>query len=137
MKKNKQEVIDYINNIKGYEGYVQFSHRVIDKNKDIFYDGKEVSVEGENGFIYEAHFCNGEKSIQIRQINDSWLVSQTDIQNIDSKDEDEYISEIEGFEYKIKMAQIWEDEIDTLCEDMQVKKLKKVVFVGFIKGDDK
>jgi CRISPR type III-associated protein (TIGR04423 family) len=35
------------------------------------------------------------------------------------------------------MAQIWEEENDPLCENMPVMKLKKVVFAGFRKGDDK
>jgi CRISPR type III-associated protein (TIGR04423 family) len=131
MKKNRDEIIEYINSLKGYNGYVQFSNRPIDKNKDIFLDGN-VKIENENGFIYEAHFSNGTESIQIRQINDSWLVSITDISNIDKKDIQEYISDIEDFDYKIKMAQIWEECEDEYCENMKVKKITKVVFAGFV-----
>jgi hypothetical protein len=36
MRKNRTEVIEYINGLKEYEGYVQFSHRAIDLDKDIF-----------------------------------------------------------------------------------------------------
>ena len=132
----KTEVINYINSLDTYEGYVQFSHRPIDKNKDIFYDGKNVKVEDESGFIYEAHFCNGTNSIQIRQVNDSWLISETDISHTNDEVTQEYITDIENFPYKVKMAQIWESENDKFCEDMEVKRLKKVLFAGF-KGETK
>ena len=144
MKKDKKEmIIEYINKLQGYKGYVQFSHRPIDKEKDIFVN-ENPQVKDEDGFIYEAHFCNDKQSIQIRQINDSWLISKTDISHIKDEDIQTYISDIENFDYKIKMAQIWEpqddeenesEEIkDELCENMKVKKLKKVVFAGFEKG---
>jgi len=129
----KEELVKNINDLKGYEGYVQFSDRPIDKNKDIFVD-KNPKIEDEDGFIYEAHFCNGSLSISIKQINDKWLVSETDISNVDEKDIQFYKSDIENWNYNIKMAQIWKEEADELCEGMQVKKLKKVVFIGFENG---
>jgi len=135
MKKSKKEIVEYINSLKGYRGYVQFSHRPLDRSKDIFIDN-DPHIVNENGFIYEAHFCNGTESIQIRQINDSWLVSNTDISNIDNEEDIQtYISQIQGCP-KVKMAQIWEEEQDELCKNMRVKKLKKVVFAGF-EGDKK
>ncbi len=136
--KTKQEAINYINSLEGYQGYIQFSHRPIDREKDICLAGEVKKIdESENGFIYEAHFCNGIESIQIRQVNDSWLVSTTDISNVDENDTQKYISDIENFPYDVKMAQIWEAKEDPLCEGMQVKKLTKVVFTGFFKGERK
>ena len=127
----KEEIVAYINReLQNYQGYVQFSHRPIDKKRDIFLGGN-IKVENEEGFIYEAHFCNGTHSIQIRQVNDSWLVSETDISGVNDIDTQTYISDIEHFPYKVKMAQIWKIEKDALCENMEVKKLKKVVFAGF------
>ena len=35
------------------------------------------------------------------------------------------------------MAQIWATQSDALCEGMEVKKLSKVVFAGFEKGESK
>ena len=126
-----EELIDAINTkLSGYEGYVQFSHRPIDKTKDIFTENTP-HVQEKAGFIYEAHFCNGSQSILIRQINDIWLVGKTDISEAEEEDMQTYISDIEAWNYRIKMAQIWEQEQDALCEDMEVKKLKKVVFAGF------
>ena len=134
----KEDIVEIINeNYKDYEGYVQFSHRPIEKEKDIFYNGKKVEIVNESGFIYEAHFCNGNESVAIRQINDSWLISTTDISNISLTDIEKYLSDIKDFNYKIKMAQIWEKEKDEYCENLPVLKLKKVVFAGFAKGDEK
>jgi len=134
--KTKEEVVEYINSLNDYRGYVQFSHRAIDKNRDIFVD-KNPDIKNEDGFIYEAHFCNSNNSLMIRQINSSWLVSQTDISKVSTVDMQNYLSDIEEFVYNIKMAQIWEEESDELCENMSVKKLKKVVLAGFTKGESK
>jgi len=132
MKKTREEIIEYINSLEDYRGYVQFSHRPINKEKDIFIN-KDPKVENENGFIYEAHFYNGQEPIMIRQINHSWIVSKTDISNVEDSDIEVYISDIKGCP-KIKMAQIWEEEADEFCDRMMVKKLKKVVFAGFEDG---
>ena len=131
MQKNQNEIIEFINSLEGYEGYVQFSHRPIDKEKDLFLEGKKVHVENEKGFIYEAHFCNKTESLCVKQVNDKWFVSKTDISNIKEQDMQTFISDIKEFDYKIKMAQIWEEKPDSLCENMPVKKLQKVVFAGF------
>jgi len=132
MKKDKKEIIEYINTLKGYEGYVQFSHRPIDKDRDIFYNNKDIKVEDESGFICEAHFYNGKDSITIKQINTHWLIDE--IIDTPLSDVESYLTDIEKFP-KIKMAQIWEAQADDLCAGMDVKKLKKVVFAGFIGGE--
>lgn len=128
MRKNRTEVIEYINGLKEYEGYVQFSHRAIDLHKDIFPKDEDIDeVDAKDGFVYEAHFCKGNESIMVRQLNHEWVVSTTDISG----------AEIETFygisDLKIKMVQIWEAEPDELCKGMKVMKLKKVVFAGFEK----
>jgi len=131
MKKSSEEIIEYINSLKNYEGYIQFSDTKI-RDCDIFKKEDNISqkLQLTNGFIYEAHFYNGQESIMIRQINNSWIVSKTDILNISQNDIKSYISDITDLP-KIKMAQIWEEEADKFCNGMMVKKLKRVVFAGF------
>jgi len=129
MKKNREELIDYINTLKAYEGYVQFSHRPIDPMRDLFPRTDDIVLEDTQSFVYEAHFCKGDESIMIRQVNDGWIISQTEIGSA----EVETFHAIAGL--KVKMAQIWEDKPDPLCEGMRVKKLQKVVFAGFERGD--
>ncbi len=124
MRLNKNEVIEYINSLEGFRGYVQFSHRPLEISKDIFIN-TNPKIECEDGFIYEAHFANKDEYITIKQFNDSWIVDRGLLKN----------SEINKYygvsSIKVKMAQIWEEEADELCENMIVKKLKKVVFAGF------
>ncbi len=130
MRLNRDEVIDYINNLKGFRGYVQFSNRPLDLAKDIFTDN-DPKVDNEIGFIYEAHFANENEYITIKQSNNSWAVDRGSLKNIE-------IQKFYGIAgNKVKMEQIWQEESDELCEDMLVKKLKKVVFAGFAQGDEK
>ncbi len=130
MRLNRDEVIDYINNLKGFRGYVQFSHRPLDLVKDIFTDN-DPKVDNENGFVYEAHFANENEYITIKQSNNGWTVDRGSLKNIEIKK----FHGIAG--KKVKMEQIWQEDSDELCEDMIVKKLKKVVFAGFVEGDEK
>jgi CRISPR type III-associated protein (TIGR04423 family) len=131
---NKSEIKNYVESLEGYQGYIQYSNRAISKGKDIFV-GTNPKVEYEDGFIYEAHFCNGSKSVTIKQVNDNWLVSETDISQVSKDDIQTYKSDIQDWDYDIKMAQIWQSEPDALCKSMNVKKLNKVVFAGFEKGE--
>jgi CRISPR type III-associated protein (TIGR04423 family) len=131
MKKNRNEIVEFINSLKGYQGYVQFSDRPIEH---IYTTATDVQIDPQNGFVYEAHFYNGTESIAIKQVNESWLVSRTDISNVPDTDIVTYFSS----SAKVKMAQIWEPEADELCDGIQVKKLKKVLFAGFVptKGEE-
>jgi len=132
MKKTKETIIDYINDLKSYQGYVQFSDTKI-RECDIFKEFQDIKLTPTKGFIYEAHFYNGKDSITIKQVNDYWLVDE--IKNTPLDDTQSYLSDIKG--YKIKMAQIWEEVEDDLCEKMKVIKLQKVVFLGFEKEKEK
>jgi len=123
-------ILSIINMMQTFQGYVQFSHREIDREKDIFLN-KPPHVEKEDGFIYEAHFAHKNRSVSIRQVNNLWVISLTDISAVNTNDIQSYKSEIKDWDYNIKMAQIWEEQNDPLCEGMKVKKLKKVVFAGF------
>jgi len=127
MKKNQTEILDYINTLKGYQGYIQMSDERIE---NIWRDFGDIAIAPQSGFVYEAHFWNGKDSIAIRQINDSWLVDKSD--NVPLEDTETYHTITSGL--KVKMAQIWEEEADEHCEGMMVKKLKKVVFAGFENG---
>ena len=122
------EVIEYINSLKDYQGYVQFSDRPIE---DIYTTPSSISVDAKGGFVYEAHFCNNVESITIKQINDVWIGSNTNIKDIKDEDMTTYFA----YEKNVKMAQIWQEESDDMCEGMLVKKLKKVVFAGFVGGE--
>jgi CRISPR type III-associated protein (TIGR04423 family) len=134
MLESNSKVLEYINKLEGYRGYVQFSHRPLEQ-KDIFED-KDPDIAETKGFVYEAHFCNGNESIMIRQQNAEWVVSLTDISTLVKEDEAFYALEkttllTDVKSNWVKMAQIWESKEDALCDEMNVMKLQKVVFAGF------
>jgi len=127
MKMNHEELVTFINGLEGYEGYVQFSNRSIE---DVWTTPGNIQIDPKEGFVYEAHFSNGKESLAIRQINDAWLVSTTDISRVPDEDRQGYESQ----SGRVQMAQIWEEMEDKYCAGMRVKKLSKVVFAGFEKG---
>jgi len=127
--RTKHEVTDYINSLKGYEGYIQYSDSRI-REEDVFETMQDIKTAPTDGFVLEAHFFNGQKSVAVRQINDSWIVDTTE--NVPLEDSELFFAKNGK---KVRMAQIWEEEEDPLCENMRVKKLQKVVFAGFVKGE--
>ena len=125
MRKSREEIIDYINGLSGYEGFVQFSHRPIDIKRDVFI-GSNPKVEEEEGFVLEAHFFNETDSVTVRQINDIWMVDESHNILLDDVATYHAIGDL-----KINMAQQWKPQEDDNCADMEVMKLEKVVFAGF------
>lgn len=144
MKKNRDEIFKYVNeDLQGHEGYIQPISQNIDE-KYVFCGTDKAPILDKNDLIYEAHFFNAssKKSILIRQINDAWLVDETDLSGVsldpkENPDVQEFYSKFDGI--KIKMAQIWIEEKDEFCEKMPVLKFKKSAFAGFIrdKKDEK
>lgn len=146
MKKNKDEILKYVNeNLKGYEGYIQLMGEKIDE-KHLFLAGERTPGLGEDELIYEAHFFNVnlKKSISIRQINDAWFVDETELNKVALEESDIKTFYPKFGNFKIKMAQIWQDEKDEFCEVPQgngtleglpVLKLQKIVFAGFVKDE--
>jgi len=146
MKKNKDEILKYVNeNLKGYEGYIQLMGEKIDE-KHLFLAGEQTPGLGEDELIYEAHFFNAnlKKSISIRQINDAWFVDETELNKVALEESDIKTFYPKFGNFKIKMAQIWQDEKDEFCEVPQdngtleglpVLKLQKIVFAGFVKDE--
>nr|WP_314072055.1 TIGR04423 family type III CRISPR-associated protein [uncultured Campylobacter sp.] len=146
MKKNKDEILKYVNeNLKGYEGYIQLMGEKIDE-KHLFLAGERTPGLGEDELIYEAYFFNAnlKKSISIRQINDAWFVDETELNKVALEESDIKTFYPKFGNFKIKMAQIWQDEKDEFCEVPQdngtleglpVLKLQKIVFAGFVKDE--
>ena len=140
MKKNRDEILEYVNSLTGYEGYIQLMSEKIDE-KHIFFAGEKSPGLSEGELIYEAHFfsLSQNKSIFIRQINDGWFVDETDLSSVKLSEDDVKVFYAKSSDIKIKMAQIWIEENDELCEELPVLKFKKSAFAGFIrdKKDEK
>ena len=146
MKKNRDEILKYVNeNLKDCEGYIQLMGEKIDE-KHLFLTGERTPSLGEDELIYEAYFFNAnlKKSISIRQINDAWFVDETELNKVALEESDIKTFYPKFGNFKIKMAQIWQDEKDEFCEVSQgngtleglpVLKLQKIVFAGFVKDE--
>lgn len=144
MKKNRDEILKYVNeNLKGYEGYIQLMGEKIDE-KHLFLAGERTPDLGKDELIYEAHFFDekSKKSVSIRQINDAWFVDETELNKVALEESDIKTFYPKFGNFKIKMAQIWQDEKDEFCEvlredgtreGLSVLKLQKIVFAGFVK----
>lgn len=135
-------LLQSLNSLKGYQGYVQFSHRPID-NGDIFLD-TEIDIkmpEQTDAFLYEAHFYSKDekRSISIRYINGAYYKDETDLCNKELKvTKEKYLPNMTHMQTKldnhyVAMAQIWQKEDDEYCCGFKTQKLKKVVFAGFKK----
>ncbi len=124
MRKNRTEIVEYINSLKGYEGYVQFSDTKI-RECDVFKGYQDIKLEQTDGFVFEAHFFNGTDAVTVKQLNGDWYVDES--KEVPWTDVEYYKSDFGT----VKMSQIWETKADELCEGIDVMKLKKVVFSGF------
>ncbi len=133
--KTQKQITEFINTLNDYEGFIRYSHRPLQTETDIFIQGNAPHVDDTEGFIIEGHFCNGRESITINQVNDKWYIDRTDINDIAQEDIVEFLTFPQGFDYRVKMAQIWQEERQELCENFPVRKLKKIVFAGFQQGD--
>ena len=129
--------------LKGeFEGYIQLSDSqdfIILQNDPL--PTWESLHKGKN-FINELCLFDGDRSINVRQINDGFVVldkkildfnqknyeitSQTFLVNAKFKD-----TTIKG----IKITQIWQENIDKLCCDFNVLEPQFLLFSGFIKGE--
>ncbi len=120
------EIPDY-----DYEGYVWLS----DKDKPIVLKNEQFDFNTikQNPFIIEGLLWAKKEgvSIHIRHTG-RYLIHKYDMNASDlSKDIKQYLPhKIEGIK-KLKFKQVWEPEEDPLCENMEVLKMKALVFIGF------
>ena len=127
-----------INEIKKrkYEGYLWFSDREKPKVlKEEEYDFSK-HTEKENPFIVEGMlFCKEENvSVMIRHTG-KYHICEFDFEKLKKKG-----AEFEDVKYlpyrldgikKLKFKQLWLPEPDANCEDMEVLKMKALIFTGF------
>lgn len=120
------EIPDY-----DYEGYVWMSDakepKVLKNKKFTFNEDQQ------NPFIVEGLLWAKKEgvSIHIRHTG-RYLIHKYEVNASDlSKDIKQYLPhKIEGIK-KLKFKQVWEPEEDPLCENMEVLKMKALVFIGF------
>lgn len=136
---NKEQLKSFYESLQGdFEGYIQLS----DSKNFILLQNEKLplwqTLHNAHNFIIEANFFNGDRSITIRQINASFAVLDENISHLkDTKNiEITYKSFLTQNGKKAKIAQIWEEENDALCENFSVLKPKYLLFCGFTKGNE-
>ncbi len=131
--KSREEIQKFWHELSGnWEGYCWIDNQ---ERPEIF-ENRELGNYPctDNHFIYEACLCQQGKSIEIKQVDDTWLVSEVSWQENDIKDEDIKVYRMAKDENrKLRFAEIWEEEPDPNCDDFPVFKLKKHIFTGFEK----
>jgi CRISPR type III-associated protein (TIGR04423 family) len=124
----QQDLIDALKKLEGYEGYVQFSHKELEIIKPI-----EIKTPNEsNVFLVEAYYCNKteKKSIAVRYYAGAWYwEDDIDLSKAEGNDIQTYQTK---YDENAILSQVWIAEDDEYCNNWKVKKLKKVVFSGFI-----
>lgn len=139
--KTQKDIQNYINSLKNCVGYLQISNEDLKEHKQdrIWKQKSDINVDFSSikGFVYEAHFFDEtlNKSIAIRLINGTWLVDETNLSDKDIPNEQIYLSDIDGL--IVKMVQIWQEQPDEFCLNLQTLKLQKVVFAGFVNKEKK
>lgn len=119
-----------------YEGYLWYSDQI----EPAILTNEEFELEitnDKNPFIIEGQLydINKMKSISIKYVDGKYLCNEYDVNKADFNKKDitikiYYSNRIQG--KKLQFLQYWEEEPDTLCENMAVLHPKKLVFVGFI-----
>lgn len=112
-----------------YEGYYWMSN---DK-KAIIIDGNfDFTKIQNNPFIIEGMLWDNDQNISIMIMHTGqYNISQYNIKELPNTFDKCYLAHgIDGVK-KVKFKQIWLPEPDPFCNDMDVLKLKAIVFTGF------
>lgn len=131
---DRNELEKNYNELQGeFEGYILMSD---DKLKYIFTTKtilpKLEELYKNNNFIIEACLFDGNRSINIRQVNDKFSFLDLKLSDYQEQTQNEFIS-IEG--KKVSIVTIWEEKEDECCENFKVLKPTMSVFAGF-KGEN-
>lgn len=125
-----------------YEGYIQMSDKRIEHIFKIaqqlpVLEDLYVDVNNKNSdvnYIVEMALFepSSKKSILIRQQNCKWLVLE---KTLSGNELMETYFTLSKNTPKMNIAQIWEEESNEFCLDMEVLEAKYLMFAGFKKGE--
>ncbi len=123
-------------NIKEAEGYIQLSGEELKiyNLENSLPTWEELHVK--HNFILEAHFFNpkNSKSISIKQVNDEYKYYEITLSEDELKNANIFQAKQNT---KVKIATIWKEQKDELCESFEVLKPIMQVFAGFEGGEER
>ncbi|CAA6815317.1 MAG: Unknown protein [uncultured Sulfurovum sp.] len=138
MLKNREELESFYKGLtENFEGYIQMSDSRIN---DVFVTAislpKWETLHKDTNYILEMALFDSvsNNSILVRQHNSEWLVLEKELNGTEPIDT--FFTIVEHTP-KMKIAQVWEEESNEFCLDMQVLEAKYLMFVGFEKGESK
>lgn len=135
-----------------YVGYLWYSN---EKEPKVF-DGNEMVPEinldeKKNPFIIEGNLWDGRNSIMIRYVDGEYIVHRTEVNEEELKGisssqaygskivttRKDYLAHRIGGVKCLSFLQYWKAEPDDMCEGMCVLRPSKLVFIGFVKNEEK
>jgi CRISPR type III-associated protein (TIGR04423 family) len=138
MIKSRDALKEFYNGLNDeYEGYVQMSDSRI-KNHHLFKTSQTLpkweALHNEVNYVLEMALFNPstKQSILIRQQNSEWLVIE---KKLEGNEPTESFFTLTEDTPKMRIAQIWEEEKNEFCLDLDVLEPKYLLFAGFEKGE--
>jgi CRISPR type III-associated protein (TIGR04423 family) len=135
MIKNRDELKKFYNSLTDkYQGYVQMSDSRI-KDNHIFKTSQRLpkweDLHNKVNYILEMvlYELSSNRSILIRQQNSDWLVID---KKLDGNEPIDSFFTLTQNTPKMKIAQIWEEEPNEFCLEMNVLEPKYLLFAGFV-----
>ena len=130
---NREDLKTYYEKLNTqYEGYIQMSDRRIEnifETPTILPKWNELH-KGINYILEVALYePNTKMSILIRQQNDTWLILEKKLEGDEPTDSFFTLKD----NLKMKISQIWEEEKNEFCNNLEVLEAKYLMFAGFEK----
>lgn len=136
--KTYEEIKNFYINLEGkFEGYFQMSDEKLNK----VYQEKQTlpsweDLHEDKNFILEACLFDGNRSITIRNIGNSFVLIDKNISDFKEENITKQSFITNGYK-EVIISQIWEEKEDENCLNIKVLKPTLQLFSGFKKGETK
>ncbi|AXX84696.1 TIGR04423 family type III CRISPR-associated protein [Aliarcobacter skirrowii] len=136
--KTYEEIKNFYINLEGkFEGYFQMSDEKLNK----VYQEKQTlpsweDLHEDKNFILEACLFDGNRSITIRNIGNSFVLIDKNISDFKEENITKQSFITNGYK-EVIISQIWEEKEDENCLNIKVLKPTIQLFSGFKKGETK
>ncbi|PWE19398.1 TIGR04423 family type III CRISPR-associated protein [Aliarcobacter skirrowii] len=136
--KTYEEIKNFYINLEGkFEGYFQMSDEKLNK---VYQEKQSLpsweDLHEDKNFILEACLFDGNRSITIRNIGNSFVLIDKNISDFKEENITKQSFITNGYK-EVIISQIWEEKEDENCLNIKVLKPTIQLFSGFEKGENK
>lgn len=136
--KTYEEIKNFYINLEGkFEGYFQMSDEKLNK---VYQEKQSLpsweDLHEDKNFILEACLFDGNRSITIRNIGNSFVLIDKNISDFKEENITKQSFITNGYK-EVIISQIWEEKEDENCLNIKVLKPTIQLFSGFKKGETK